>query len=63
MSRKQAIFDSYRKYQDNLKSLNVADNWFKTTKHEPESITWKEAERRLNLLIKETAELFLIVYG
>ena len=56
---KQQIFEDFRKYKENLKKLELVDPWFKS--HEPTDKEWPEAERRLALLIKETAALYLMV--
>lgn len=58
---KQEIFEAFRQYQENIKKLAAVDPWFKS--HDPTDTQWPEAERRLALLIKETAALYLKVYG
>lgn len=56
----KTYFEDYRQLKENEKKLVLADQFFKGIQEDDPR--WKEAERRLNLLIKETAALYLRIY-
>ena len=56
----KTYFADYRQLKENEKKLVLADQFFKSI--DESDPRWAEAERRLNLLIKESAALYLNVY-